>query len=187
MLRKRYPGYEVGVGSYGTPNVHDWHQGTTLKIGSYCSIARDVNIFLGGNHRLDWVSSFPFPEYYPELNHLIPNFGASKGDVIIGSDVWLGRNSTILSGVTIGHGAVIAAGAVITKNVEPFAIMAGNPAKCVKWRFDEEVRQALLASEWWEWPPHEIRSIAPMLCTENLSELLSYARMRQAQNLANAS
>ena len=100
----------------------------------------------------------------------------SRGDVVIGSDVWLCANSIILSGVTIGHGAVIANGAVISRDVEPYAVMAGNPAKLIKWRFDESSRIALIKSKWWEWPEDEINKMMHKLCSDDLSEFLNYAK-----------
>jgi len=179
-FRERYPTYAIGLGSYGIPIVHDWDEGTTLRIGSYCSIASNVQIFLGGQHRTDWVSSYPFPAYLPEAAH-IDGFGGSRGDVVIGSDVWLCSNCTILSGVTIGHGAVIASGAVISKDVPPYAVMAGNPARQVRWRFDEETRAALLECAWWEWPEAEIRQIVDKLCSDDLAGFIAYARSRTAR------
>ncbi|MOA13673.1 Chloramphenicol acetyltransferase [compost metagenome] len=135
------------------PIVHDWSEGSTLKIGKYCSIANNVQILLGGQHRIDWISSFPFPAYLPEAAH-IKEFGGTRGDVVIGNDVWLCTDCTILSGVTVGHGAVVACGAVVTRNVEPYSIVAGNPAKHIRWRFDEAARQALLDAAWWDIKPH---------------------------------
>lgn len=177
-FRKRYPKYELGVGTYGMPVVHDLDEGTTLRIGSYCSIAGNAQIFLGGQHCISWVSSYPFPEFFPEARH-IKNPSGSRGDVVIGSDVWLCSNCTILSGVTIGHGAVIASGAVISRDVEPYAVMAGNPARRVRWRFDEPTRLALLASSWWEWPEEEIRQIVDKLCSDNIAEFIDYACSRK--------
>lgn len=176
-FRKRYPLYQVGLGTYGIPVVHDWHEGTRLRVGSYCSIADNVQIFLGGQHRTDWVSSYPFPDYLPEAEH-IKDFGGSRGDVVIGSDVWLCSNCTILSGVTVGHGAVIASGAVVSRDVAPYAVMAGNPAVQIRWRFETESRAALLASAWWEWPEAEIRQIVDKLCSPDLSAFIAYARSR---------
>lgn len=176
-FRKRYPRYEIGLGSYGTPTVHDLNEGTTLRIGSYCSIASGVQIFLGGQHRTDWVSCYPFPVYLPEAKS-IPGYGGSRGDVDIGSDVWLCTGCTILSGVTVGHGAVIACGAVVSRDVPPYAIVAGNPAKVVRWRFDEITRVALLESAWWEWPEAEIRNIVGRLCSDDLAGFIDYARSR---------
>jgi acetyltransferase-like isoleucine patch superfamily enzyme len=176
-FRKRYPSYRLGAGTYGMPTVHDYKEGSTLHIGAYCSIAGGVQIFLGGHHRIDWLSSYPFPAFMPEVGH-IENFTGSRGDVVIGSDVWLCANCTILSGVTIGHGAVIANSAVISRDVEPYAVMAGNPAQRVRWRFDEPTRQALLESAWWEWPEAEVRQVAGMLCSDNVAEFMAYSRAR---------
>jgi acetyltransferase-like isoleucine patch superfamily enzyme len=178
-FRQRYPNYSIGLGTYGMPRVHDWNEGTTLRIGSYCSIADNVQIFLGGQHRTDWVSSYPFPAYLPEAEH-IKHFGGSRGDVEIGSDVWLCANCIILSGVTIGHGAVIASGAVVSRDVPPYAVMAGNPAQQVRWRFDETTRTALLQSTWWDWPETEIRQITDKLCSDDLDGFIAYASSRTA-------
>lgn len=180
-FRKLYPNYKVGIATYGVPIVLDWNQGATLAIGSYCSISRNVQIFLGGIHRTNWVSSFPFPKYFPEANHLIPDFGVTKGDVIIGSDVWLCRNCTIMSGVKIGHGAVVATGSIVTKDVPPYAVVAGNPAKIIKWRFDENTINALLATEWWTWPQEELRKVVLLMCKDDLNDFLTYAKNRTYQ------
>lgn len=175
---ERYPHYAMGIGSYGMPTVHDWQEGSTLRIGAYCSIADQVLILLGGHHRTDWVSSFPFPVFVGEAAS-IPDHGTSRGDVIIGNDVWLCSRSTILSGVTIGDGAVVAAGAMVTQDVPPYAIVAGNPARLVRWRFDEEQREALLATRWWDWPEAEIRRISPLMCSDDIDAFLAYAQQRR--------
>ncbi len=162
------------------PKVHDDDEGTTLRIGAYCSISSEVQIFLGKNHRVDWVSSYPFPAFFVEAKH-IPKFGVSRGDVTIGSDVWLCANCMILSGVTVGHGAVIGAGAVVTRDVQPYSVVAGNPAKHVRWRFDEKMRQELLTTAWWDWPEAELRGIVEILCSDRIPELLDYAQKRKYQ------
>ncbi len=176
-FRKRYPTYEIGVGTYGMPIVHDWSEGSTLKIGKYCSIANNVQILLGGQHRIDWVSCFPFPAYLPEAAH-IQDFGGTRGDVAIGSDVWLCTDCIILSGVTVGHGAVVACGAVVTRDVAPYSVVAGNPAKHIRWRFDEPIRRALLEAAWWDWPELEIRESVEMLCSNDLEGFINYSRNR---------
>jgi chloramphenicol O-acetyltransferase type B len=176
---KAYPSYELGTGTYGFPMVLDWQQNTTLKIGNYCSIARNVEIFLGGSHRMDWVSTFPFAKFYPELNHLTQEFGVTNGNVIIGNDVWLGRDCKIMSGVTIGDGAVVATGAIVTHDVPAFAIVAGIPAKIIRYRFDEATINRLLSIQWWYWPEAEIRKIAPILCKTDFADLIAYANNRQ--------
>ena len=174
---QRYPNYSVGDGTYGIPAVRDWNEGSTLKIGSYCSIGGNVSIFLGGHHRTDWVSQYPFPAYWSAVKH-IKDFGGTNGDVVIGSDVWLCENVVILSGVSIGHGAVVANSAVVTKDVQPYEIVGGNPAKHIRYRFDEKTRAQLLASQWWDWPVDEVLSISEMLCTDDIQSLLDYASER---------
>lgn len=177
-FRKKYPHYELGVCSYGLPIVHDANEGTTLRIGAYCSIASGVQIFLGSQHRTDWISPYPFPAFFEEASHIV-NFVVSRGDVTIGSDVWLCANCTILSGVTIGHGAVVGTGAVVTRDVEPYAVVVGNPARTVRFRFDEETRLALLEAAWWDWPMNEVRGVVELLCSSNVDGLIAYARQRK--------
>jgi acetyltransferase-like isoleucine patch superfamily enzyme len=177
-FRSIYPEYSIGVGSYGVPLVHDWQEGSTLKIGSYCSIAEGVQIFLGGLHRSDWISTYPFPAMVPEAAH-IKGYNGTKGDVVIGSDVWICSNSTILSGVTIGDGAIIAAGAMVVKNVEPYAVVAGNPARLIRWRFNEDTRRALLEAAWWEWPEEEVKGISSKLCSNDIEGFLEYLKFRE--------
>jgi chloramphenicol O-acetyltransferase type B len=158
--------YKFGIGSYGLPKIHDWNEGSTLTIGAFCSIAANVEIFLGGHHHLHWLTTYPFPTMLAK-EPPVPQYGFSRGDVVIGSDVWLCSNCMILSGVTIGHGAVVAAGAVVTQNVAPYSVVAGNPAKHIKWRFDETERNTLLDIAWWEWSIDEIASVTPLLCSGN--------------------
>lgn len=181
-FRENYPGYTLGAHSYGVPIVHDWDEGTTLRIGKYCSIARNVQIFLGGNHRTDWISTYPFPAFFAAAKD-IKKYGFSKGDVIIGNDVWLGSNCIILSGVKVGDGAVIGCGAVISQNVEPYAIMAGNPAQFVRWRFDESTRQALQRTAWWDWPEDEIIRVLDKLCSDDISGFMAYIHERKLRAL----
>lgn len=173
----RYPDFPIGVGSYGVPIVHDWQDGTTLSIGAYTSIADQVHIFLGGQHRIDWVSSYPFAEFCEEAKG-IDGFRSTRGNVVIGNDVWLASGCTILSGVKIGNGAVVAARAVVTRDVPAYAVVAGNPARIVRWRFSEETRCALEQTHWWNWPDNEVRDIAHLLCQADPTGLLDYARSR---------
>jgi acetyltransferase-like isoleucine patch superfamily enzyme len=173
-----YPGkYSFGIGSYGLPKIHDWDEGATLHIGAYCSIAMNVQIFLGGHHHSDWVTTYPFSTMLPEVEGIEPA-SFSRGDVEIGNDVWLCSGCVVLSGVKIGDGAIVSAGAVVTRDVEPYSIVAGNPARHVRWRFDESIRAALLAMAWWQWPTEELSKIAPLLCSNNIDELISYSNQR---------
>jgi acetyltransferase-like isoleucine patch superfamily enzyme len=185
-FKKKYPNYQLGKGTYGMPIVHDDHEGTTLRIGAYCSIASGVQIFLGNHHRSDWVTSYPFPAFFKEATH-IPDFGVSRGNVTIGSDVWLCANCTILSGVTIGHGAVIGTGSIVTKDVEPYSIVAGNPAKHVRWRFSEKTRLALVNTAWWDWPTAEIVEAVELLCSDKIDDFLAYSYKKNAHTLNNNS
>jgi virginiamycin A acetyltransferase len=161
-----YNKYTIGKYTYGAPIVKDWHQGSPLKIGDFSSIAENVTILLGGNHPIDWVSSFPFGVVFEEFKERYYNYPQlSKGSVIIGNDVWIGLDSVILSGVTIGDGAIIAAGSIVTKNVEPYAIVGGNPAKTIKKRFSDEAVSKLLEIQWWHWEIDKIK--------ENLDFIMS--------------
>ncbi|MEH6798285.1 MAG: CatB-related O-acetyltransferase [Halopseudomonas sabulinigri] len=177
LFKFNYPQYEYGVGSYGLPEVRDWGEGATLNIGNYCSIADGVRILLGGHHRADWITTFPFPAFLPQASS-IAGYNGTHGDVLIGSDVWLCSHCIILSGVKVGHGAVVAAGSVVVKDVEPYSIVGGNPAKFIRWRFPEEDRLFLLNLKWWNWPVAEVAAVSPILCTNNLSDLKEYLKCR---------
>lgn len=132
----------VGKMTYGQINVMSYHDiDTTLTIGSFCSIAGNVKFFLDGEHCVDTVSTFPFKYYYTESDEVD---NVTKGSIVVGDDVWIGHSSTILSGVTIGQGAVIAAGALVCKDVPPYAIVGGVPAKVIKYRVSEKLRAKLL-------------------------------------------
>lgn len=175
---QRYPEYDVGIGTYGLPIVHDWKEGATLRIGSYTSIAEQVEIFLGGHHRSDWITTYPFPAMIDEAAG-ISGYAFSRGDVVIGSDVWLCTGAVILSGVNVGSGAVVAAGAVVSRDVAPFSVVAGNPARHIRWRFPEPVREFLLTEKWWEWPEDEICRISSLLCSDQVDAFIEYAKKRR--------
>jgi acetyltransferase-like isoleucine patch superfamily enzyme len=170
-------GFEIGEYTYGLPTALRWGDSSRLIIGRYCSIADGVSILLGGNHRGDWVTTYPFsaiPDTWPEAGG-IPGHPQSNGDVRIGNDVWLARNCTILSGVTIGDGAIVAAAAVVTKDVPPYAIVGGNPARVVKYRFSEQDIASLLRMRWWDWPEKHIRNVLPYLVSNNLETFFGKA------------
>lgn len=173
-LSERY-GFAIGDWSYGRPKVRFPESGTKLSIGRYCSFADQVEILLGGNHRLDFVSCYPFGAMtgvWPEAAGR-DDYHGSKGDVAIGHDVWIGSGAMILSGITIGHGAVIAARAVVTRNVAPYAIVAGNPARVVKHRFDAETVARLLASRWWDLPRERVATLIPLLQGNDIAAFLA--------------
>ena len=130
---------EVGRKTYGKLDVIVANENYKLTIGSFCSIADNVLFILSSEHNMNTLSTFPFKTFYNDF-YMEAN---SKGNIKIFDDVWIGSNAIILSGVTIGQGAVIAAGAVVTKDVPPYAIVAGNPAKIIKYRFEEKIRNKL--------------------------------------------
>lgn len=168
-------GHEIGEFSYGHPKVRFSETGAKLRMGRYCSIADKVEILLGGNHRPDWVTTYPFtalPDLWPSARDLEGSH-ASNGDVTIGHDVWIGSACMILSGVTIGHGAVIGARAVVTRDVPPYGIVAGNPARLIRIRFAEEVVAALLAGAWWNLPRDELVPLIPLLQSDRIPDLLT--------------
>lgn len=163
--------YEIGEFTYGVPRVEFPHG--RLKIGRFCSISWDVTIFLGGNHRFDWISCYPFPHStgnFPGASR-VRDFFATAGDVTIGNDVWIGSNVIILSGVTIGDGAVIGAGSVVPHDVGPYEIVAGNPARLIKKRFSDEEIAILLDVKWWDWPLDKINSHIDVLCSGDVAAL----------------
>jgi GT2 family glycosyltransferase/acetyltransferase-like isoleucine patch superfamily enzyme/2-polyprenyl-3-methyl-5-hydroxy-6-metoxy-1,4-benzoquinol methylase/Flp pilus assembly protein TadD len=176
-------GFEIGDFTYGVPVIRWWGEEAKLTIGRFCSIAANVKIFLGGNHRLEWITSYPFPsspmnEDWPNTNNKgLPVLPATNGDVVIGNDVWLGDDSTIMSGITIGDGAVIGAGSVIAKNVPPYAIVGGNPTRIIRKRFPDEQIAMLLELQWWNWHQDKINEYVPSLCSTNVADF--YYRVKK--------
>lgn len=161
---------KIGKHTYGEPLILHWGENSKLTIGNFCSIADNVKIFLGGNHRIDWVTTYPFnalSDIWDNAKDIIGH-PATKGDVIIGNDVWIGYGATILSGVTISDGAVIGAEAVVTKDVSPYAIVVGNPAREIKKRFSDENIKQLLKIKWWDWEDSEISKKIHLLCSGNI-------------------
>jgi acetyltransferase-like isoleucine patch superfamily enzyme len=143
----------------------------------FCSIANGVTIELGGIHRSDLVTTYPFkafPDSWRRAKDLKSEEvdAISKGDVIIGNDVWIGHEAVILSGARIGDGAVIGAGAVVTKDVEPYSIVAGNPARLIRKRFDDETIRKLLEIKWWDWPVEKINENLQIICSTDISRML---------------
>lgn len=162
--------------TYGYPKIYSWGEGTKLKIGKFCSIAGDVKIYLGGNHRIDWITTYPFnrlPDYFPESRN-IEGHPSSKGDVNIGNDVWLGDSCVILSGINIADGAVIGANSIVTKDIGPYEVYAGNPARFIKKRFSDDDISRLLEMKWWNWEISQIRKCNHILCSGKIIELYEH-------------
>lgn len=172
-LAQRYPQHCFGTGSYADDDfeVRAWGEGARLVVGNYCSIAAGVRILLGGNHRTDWVSTFPFAEKWAGVPRPVGH-PATRGDVLIGHDVWIGADALILSGVTVGDGAVIGARAVVSRDVPAYAVAAGNPARVVRHRFDEATIARLLAVQWWHWDEARLRVHLPLLLSDRIEDFL---------------
>lgn len=135
--------------------------GDRLIIGKFCSIACGAKfLFNSANHSLASLSTYPFPIFYEEWGLNIQDVAAAwdnKGDIVIGNDVWIGYEAVVLAGVTIGDGAVIGARAVVTKDVPPYAVVGGVPARLIRRRFPDDTISALLALRWWDWPADKIK------------------------------
>lgn len=159
----------IGEYTYGNPEIKTYNREEktgNLTIGKFCSIAENVTIMLGGEHEMEKVTTYPFFLYWPEAKGL--GDYKTKGDVVIGNDVWIGRGATILSGVWIGDGAVIGAEAVVASDVEPYSIVVGNPARCVKYRFLWSQIGELLKIKWWDWSKEKIIEALPLICSTNI-------------------
>lgn len=168
--------YEIGRYSWGHLTVSSRGPGTTLKVGQFCSFAHGAHIILGGEHRADFVSTYRFPAY-PPFNrthlHLAEDTSVTKGAVVIGNDVWLGHQSLVLSGVTIGDGAIIGAGSVVRHDVPPYAVVAGNPARVAGFRFPPEQIEALLRLKWWDWPIEQISSHLDQFMSDDVAAFIA--------------
>lgn len=131
-----------------------------LKIGKFCFIACGTKfLFNSANHALDSLSTYPFPLFFEEWNlerEKVTDAWDNRGDIVIGNDVWIGYEAVILSGVTIGDGTIIGTRAVVTKDVPPYTIVGGVPAKPIRKRFDEKVIKELLKIKWWDWTEEKI-------------------------------
>jgi acetyltransferase-like isoleucine patch superfamily enzyme len=184
-LARRH-GFDIGAFSYGRPKVRFVETGSKLTIGRYCSIADRVEIMLGGNHRAEWVTTYPFdnlPGLWPARRGG-PGSHVSRGDVVIGHDVWIGSGALILSGVTVGSGAIIGARAVVSRDVPPYAVVAGNPAEIVRMRFPPAAIAALLEAAWWDLPRKEVELLIPALQSADIDaliELVQAARVPRSQ------
>jgi virginiamycin A acetyltransferase len=148
--------------------------GDKLHIGKFCMIASGAEFIMNGaNHLANAVSSYPFAIFGDDWAHAMegktyPN----KGDIVIGNDVWIGYQATILSGVTVGHGAIIGSKSVVASDVPPYSIVAGNPARIIRKRFDEETIEKLLALAWWDWDLDKITTHVAHLTGNDVSKLL---------------
>ena len=153
-------------------HLYPWNN-DKLVIGKFCQIAAGVEFVMNGaNHQMNAVSTFPFYTLAGwDMKAPAPADMPLKGDTIIGNDVWIGQNATILPGVHIGDGAIIGASSVVGSDVEPYTIVAGNPAQFIRKRFDEELTNLMLEWRWWDKPIEEINALIPVLTSSDLTEV----------------
>lgn len=178
MTKTALKGYSIGDYTYGIPRLVGR---VDLEIGKFCSIAEGVTI-ISADHRKEWATTYPFPALFHEAEHIVGH-PVNKGKVTIGNDVWIGYGATIMSGVTIGNGAIIGAKSVVTKDVEPYAIVAGNPAEKKGYRFDEEWRDALNRRiKWWDWGIEIILERIDDLLKEPGDHLLQYFAPKEGKS-----
>ena len=168
-MKGRLPVVNHNQFTYGKLKVISTGERADVEYGAFCSFADNIRVMLGGHHHTDYITAYPFGSIHENI------FGTkkspvNKGDVVIGNDVWIGDNVTIMPGVTIGDGAVIGCHTVVTKDVEPYSIMAGNPGRFIRYRFSEKVIEELLDVKWWDLPLEIIQEIVPHLTSTDIDE-----------------
>ena len=159
---------KVGVGTYGETHIRRFGTQNNIEIGKYCSLAENIIMDGGFNHNTDNVSTYPFAEFKGGGGR----GSYAKGDIIIKNDVWICMDVMILSGVTIGNGAVVAARSVVTKDVPDYAIVAGNPAKVVKYRFPKGYIKKLLEIKWWDWTEGQLNAQSGSLANKDIKQFI---------------
>jgi acetyltransferase-like isoleucine patch superfamily enzyme len=154
-------GVSIGRHTYGYDEntFRIFMHGARVDVGAFCSIGPQVCILAGSEHVTTRASTYPFEALLFDPASGNAAEAIDKGVTTIGNDVWIGLGATILSGVVVGDGAVVGAGAVVSKPVAPYAVVAGNPARVIRHRFDDETRRRLLSLKWWDWTDEEIRSL----------------------------
>lgn len=165
--------------AFETRNVLYHYGPERLVIGRYCALATGVRFLMNGaNHRLDGPSTFPFPSMggsWAENVDLLVDL-PSRGDTVVGDDVWIGNGATVMPGVRIGHGAVVAAGSVVVTDVPDYGVVGGNPARLLKRRFDDRTVERLLAVAWWDWPVEHVTAHQRTIMAGTVDELEAAGR-----------
>ena len=164
--------YMVGDYTYGKPEIFNYtNDFSNLEIGKFCSIANGTKIIIGGKHESNFITTFPLSTFF-NVEHPISKSPVRSNKIVIGNDVWIAQDVTILSGVTIGDGSIVGAGSIVTKNVLPYTFVAGNPTKIIKNRFSALEVEKLLEIKWWTWDIDEIKKVAPLLLSEDISKFI---------------
>jgi len=171
----KLPYCRIGDFTYGEPLILRWDRDSILTIGKYCSISQNIIIHLGGNRRTNFITSYPLTTGKVAKRIGVKEINRNyilKGNVDIENDVWIGYGATILAGVKIENGAIIGAGSVVTKDVKPYQIVGGNPAKLIRLRFQEDQIKKLLEIKWWDWNEKKVIENAKILCFNNVDLFL---------------
>jgi acetyltransferase-like isoleucine patch superfamily enzyme len=170
-----------GPHTYGIPIIKYYrYDETKLFVGSYTSISETAIVMLGGDHGADRVTTYPHRIMWNMEGAGHDGCPVPTGDTHIGSDVWLGAYAFVRSGIRIGDGAVIGSGAIVTKDVPPFAIVGGNPARIIRYRHTPEQIRALLDINWWDWPDADVRDGVPLLSGTDVDAFIAWARASKA-------
>lgn len=171
---------EYGQYTYFGTNfkIRSKHKDYTFSIGKFCSVGINVSVVLGYEHNTDWATTYPFGHIHKDAFNKYNGSGHPKRpkNVTIGNDVWIADNVTIMGGITIGDGAVIAANSHVVKDAPPYAMVGGNPARLIRYRFDEETIKKLLDLKWWNLPDETINELSPFLCSNDFDRLFDEAR-----------
>ncbi|QDO87428.1 antibiotic acetyltransferase [Ornithinimicrobium ciconiae] len=165
---------DIGKYSWGHLTVSNRAPGCVLSIGRYCSFSYGTQVLLGGEHRADFATTYRFGVYPPfnEWFEPVPDSSVGRGDVTIGNDVWIGHQSVILSGVTLGDGVVVGAGSVVRQSAPPYALVMGNPARVAGFRFSAEQIEALLRIRWWDWSEERIVEGLPLMMSDDIQRFI---------------
>lgn len=170
--RAERPNLILGRHTYSATEITILSRDSKAKvvIGSFCSIGGNLTLLLGGRHNTDWATTFPFGHISRDIFNTHDGKGHPKEErgITIGNDVWIGGNVTIMGGVTIGDGAIIATNSHVVKNIEPYAIVGGNPATVIKRRFNTYYISKMLDIQWWNFPDETIKELVPLLCSSNI-------------------
>ena len=164
----------MGNMSYYAPNVVKFKGDTgRVIIGNFASVAPDADFYVGGLHRVEWVSLYGLRAMLELPGAYEDGFTHGRGDIVVGSDTWVTNGCTVMSGVTIGDGAVVGTKAVVAKDVRPYAIVVGNPAKEIGRRFGDEQVEALLRIKWWDWPTELVKERVDALSSPDIDAFIA--------------
>ncbi|MCW3069638.1 MAG: chloramphenicol acetyltransferase [Solirubrobacterales bacterium] len=177
------PGLTLGRHTYGPVDFEKtfpmYTEGARVEVGAFCSISGEARVLGGGEHVISRASTFPLKARLFDPAEKTAADSVDKGPTVIGNDVYIGVGAIVLSGVTIGDGAVVGAGAVVSKSIPPYAVVVGNPGRIVRYRFESDVRERLLALRWWEWDDSEIHALLPWFM-DDVDAFLDEAERRRS-------